>query len=150
MTERLTASGAPVNPQNSPSLIEELVKEINELLPAAVDTAGRTGLKWLAARGEKEVARVAEIKADILKKLGELELERQRLVNEREAGRAAETNRHKEANYSNRTERIRAEAEAYERKAAALVKVVSALRELRDVGIAVDAQVVARLLTQPA
>ncbi len=150
MSERLKLPGTPVNPDDPPSLLHDLARQINELLPDAVGTGGEAGIKWLRARGDKEVARVAEIKADIVKKLGELELERQRLVDQRNAAQIAEKDRHKEANYKNRTERIRAEAEAYERKASARAKIVSTLRELRDLGLPIDASVVTKMLERKA
>jgi hypothetical protein len=44
-----------------------------------------SGVQWLRGKGEQEVAKAAEIRASALEKLGRLELERQKLIQERDA-----------------------------------------------------------------
>jgi hypothetical protein len=86
-----------------------------------------------AREEEQEVAKAAEIRASALEKLGRLELERQKLIQERDAALREDLNEqarvemaHKQRMYELRTQRLR--------------EVVEALKALKDLGVTLNAR----------
>lgn len=131
----------PSDPNDPPDILRDLVAQVHELLPTTGEAAG----SWLRGKSQQELAKAAEIRANILGRLGELDLERQRLIQEREEakkaaslGRLHERNRHSEQMYHHETERRAMEAEAYRKKAEALKDIIKAISDLRDLGIDVE------------
>lgn len=119
---------------NPPQLLKELIGAINELIP----DAGHAGGRWLWGKGEAEVAKAAEIKANVLQKIAEIEQDRQRLINERDQslreserlGQRAEL-AHQEKMYELRTQRLK--------------EAVESIVRLRDLGAEVDLKIVNHL-----
>jgi hypothetical protein len=115
--------------QNPPGLISELRDLVLELFP---DTA-ESGARWLRGKSDQEVAKAAEIRASALEKLGRLELERQKLIQERDAALRDDLNEqarddmaHKQRMYELRTLRLR--------------EVVEALKALKELGVTLNAR----------
>jgi len=72
---------------NPPDLLQQIVEDIKKLVPET----GKAARKWLRAKGDQECAKVQEIKARIFEKIGQFEIERQRIIQQRdEAYRKAE------------------------------------------------------------
>jgi hypothetical protein len=93
-----------------PGILTQIADAVEQLFP----TAKETGRKWLWAKGETEVAKAAEIKARVITMLGQFELERERLVQERDAALAQavtekerETQAAREREYALKTERLK-------------------------------------------
>lgn len=141
--EKMDVSLKPVEKSDSSELIRELGDHIRKLMPEA----GKGGGRWLRGKGDQELAKAAEIRATVQAKLGQLEIERQRLIHERDALEAnnqreieKEKNRHDEAMFKLETDHMVAKAEA-------LTKVLMAVKGLKDLGIEVDVTMVQRMLT---
>lgn len=139
----------PEDDDDSPDILGRLADEIHNLFPVA----GEAGGKWLRGKGEQEFARAAEIRARVVTMLGELYIERDRLIQERENAKEAarqskthESHRHKERLIELDTQRIGKVADVLLKKAEALNKAVSALKLLRELGVEVDIETVRRLL----
>lgn len=139
----------PAREGGSPDLLGELVAAVEKLIPAA----GKGGGKWIGGKGEQEVAKAAEIRARVMSMIGELQIERDRLIQERESAKEAarqtktqERHRHKERMHELATQRIDTEADALQKKTEALNKAIDAMKSLRDLGVEVEIEVVSRLL----
>ena len=115
-------------PGSSPDLLEQIKASIEELFECSL--AGATN--YVQGRGEQESAKAAEIKAKALAQLGNLELERQRLIDERDKAVAE----HKRTMYELRTQRLN--------------EVVSSLIRLKEMEAPVNLEVVVNLLVQAA
>lgn len=132
--ERLDVVVRPADGPNPPNLLRDLVDEINRLIPDAGEAAG----SWLRGKGQAEVAKAAEIKANALQKIAQIEQDRQRLINERDqasaaaglAGRQAQYE-HERTMYSLRTQRLK---ESFE-----------SIIRLRELGAEVDLKIVNHL-----
>lgn len=109
-------------------MLEQLKDSIEELFECGL--IGATN--YVQGRGQQESAKAAEIKAKALAQLGTLELERQRLVDERDKAIAE----HKQTMYELRTQRLK--------------EVVDSLVRLRDMGVPVQLELVAQVLMQSA
>jgi hypothetical protein len=115
--------------QNPPGLIAELRDLVLELFP---DTA-ESGVRWLRGKSEQEIAKAAETRASALEKLGRLELERQKLLQERDSALRDDLNEqdrdrmaHAKAMYEQRTQRLKV--------------VVEALKTLKEMGVKLNAR----------
>src|SRR5208337_4634533 len=75
------ASGSAPNP---PALITELRDIVKDVFPETVEDLARSGTGWLKGKSEQEIAKAMEIRASAMEKRGRLEIERQKLLNERE------------------------------------------------------------------
>lgn len=134
---------------NPPGLLADLKQQVSELF----DGSGESGGKWIKGKADQETAKAAEIRAGIMNMLGQLEIERERLIKERDetkkkfrAEGKKERNRHEEKMYDLETQRIEAEARAQAAKAEAMKNAVQALRELRDLGVEVTLDIVQQAL----
>lgn len=113
-----------------PGLLRELRDEIKELgliIPGAVR-------KWAKGKGDAELAKVTEIQARVIEKIKRLELDYERLHQQDRKDRM----HHKEQMIALDTDRIRAKAEA-------LRAISEATKNLRDVGIEIQMEVVERV-----
>lgn len=140
---RQAVSGDP------PNILQDLVKQIRELVPSA----GESGVNWLKGKGAQELAKAEEIRARVLALVGPMELERLRLIQERDAANAAgnrarsdERNRHKERMHELETQRLAAVADSQKKKAEALQMAVLAIKALGEMGVSVEVGLVAALL----
>lgn len=113
--ERLDIAVREADGSNPPNLLRELVDAINEIIP----DAGHGARSWIRGKGDAEVAKAAEIKANVLQKIAEIEHDRQRLVNERDRAQA-EAERlgkqaqfeHEQKMYALQTQRLKDAAES--------------------------------------
>jgi hypothetical protein len=69
-----------VKPENPPDLLDQIKEAIEKLFGDSVSAAGG----FIKGKSDQELAKASEIKAQALSHLGNLELERQRLVAERD------------------------------------------------------------------
>jgi hypothetical protein len=69
-----------VGSDNPPDLLDKIKDSIERLFDSSVSGAGG----YVKGKGEQELAKASEIKAQALSHLGNLELERQRLLAERD------------------------------------------------------------------
>jgi hypothetical protein len=130
-------------------LITELRDLIRDVFPETVEDLAHSGAGWLRGKSQQEIAKAMEIRASAMEKLGKLEIERLKLIKERdEAESKEETQRHRDDQaheqrmFELRTERLKAVAAA---KAEQLKAVVEALRVLKDLDVRVRARVASRL-----
>jgi hypothetical protein len=75
------ADGSAPNP---PGVIAEIREMIKEVFPDVAADATQSGLGWLRGKSQQESAKAMEIRASAIEKLGNLEIQRQKLINERE------------------------------------------------------------------
>ena len=113
-------------PGSPPDLLDQLKESIEKLFECSVAGAAN----YIQGRGEQESAKASEIKAKALAQLGTLELERQRLITERDKA----IHDHKRQMYELKTKR--------------LTEVVNCLTRLQEFGVTVNLQVVADKLVQ--
>lgn len=105
---------------NPPDLLQQIVKDVKELVPTTVKAAGR----YIGGKGEQQIAKAQEIKSRVLERIGQLELERQKLIEQRE-------------------EKLRAqEIELLREKRKAFETVADRVESLRKHGIEIDLAVV--------
>lgn len=101
---------------------------------AAIETLCDSGVAgaddYVRGRGAQESAKAAEIKAKALAALADLDLERQRLIDERDKA----IDEHQQKMYELRTQRLK--------------EVVNSLVRLKELGVSVDLEVVANTLIQ--
>lgn len=128
--------------KNPPDLVAEIVKTLTTELHGLIPDAAKAGRSWLLGKSEQELAKVSEIKANALAKIGEIANENQRIVNERdralreiEALKDKNTLEHEREMFRLHTERILA-------KAKAMSDAVAAIKALRELGVEVDIAVV--------
>lgn len=120
-----------------PDLLRDLVRAVDSLFTPAADGAG----KWLQGKGEAELAKAAEIKAQVLTKIASIDHERQKLIQEREAaieGRRAEDERDRRAHVR----------QMYELRTKRILDVVGSLVKLRELGVEVEMKAIAGILTK--
>lgn len=141
--EKMDVSLKPVEKSDSAEIFRELQDQIRKLIP----DAGKSGRRWLRGKSDQELAKGAEIWAAIEAKLGQLDIDRQRLVQDRDAlatinrrENKKEKNRHDEVMFKLETERMTAKADA-------LAKMLTAVKGLQDMGIEIDVTIVQRMLT---
>jgi len=120
------ASGPTPNP---PSLISELKDLVHEIFPDVAES----GVKWFRGRSEQEVAKAAEIRASALEKLGQLDNERQRLLQERDATLL-------KAQIEQKRDRMAHEQKMYELRTERLKAVVEALKVVKETGARLNAR----------
>ena len=92
-----------------------------------------SGMGWLKGKSQQEIAKAAEIRAAALEKLGKLELERVKLINERDAAE-------RKAQSDDEKERRAAANELYKLKTERLTAVVAAVKALKDAGVELSAR----------
>jgi hypothetical protein len=110
------ASGAEPNP---PGLISELRDLVREVFPETVEDMAQSGAGWLRGKSQQEIAKAMEIRATAMEKLGKLEIERLKLIKERDEvlqKSVTEQKRddlaHKQKMFELKTERLKAVVEA--------------------------------------
>ena len=114
---------------NPPGLIAELRDLVMDLFPVTATS----GVRYLVGKGEQEIAKAAEIRASALEKLGRLELERQKLVQERDAALRDDLNEQVR-------DEMNHEQKMYELKTQRLRDVVECLKHLKEMGVTLNAR----------
>lgn len=115
---------------NPPELLGEIADRIHALFPAVEDHA-----RWTLIRGrKKDEAEIARIKADVVEKVGRLDLEFRRLVVERDAAETKAENEHREKMEELKIRRFQAKAEAAQ-------KIMDAYASALARGVVFDARV---------
>lgn len=123
---------------NPPDLLREMVEEIKKLGPTTIKAGG----KYVKSKAEQEAVKVQEIKARVFEKIGKLEVERQRLIKERdEADRKAELELQREEHEHERAVH-QLELQEFKEKAQALRAVVDCIVRLKEKGIEVDIKLI--------
>jgi len=133
--ERHDVTLHPAEGPNPPDLLQQIVEDIKNDLKELVPIAGKALGKYVGAKGEEAIARVQEIRARIYENIGKLEIERQRLVKERdEAWQKYELEAQRDRNTHD--EKLR------EMKSQGLCDVVDCIVKLKERGMAVDMKVI--------
>ncbi len=109
---------------NPPDLLQQIVADIKDSLGELAPIAGRAAGKYVEAKGDQAVARVQEIRARIYESLAKLEIERQRLVQERDKA------------LDSHTEKM------MELKSAALKQIIDCVVTCKEKGIRIDMKIV--------
>ena len=127
-------------------VLQELLQDVRKLMPTAAESAGN----YLKGKGIQEIAKAQDIYANVAQKIGQLELERQRLVAERnQALRKAELEEdHNKRKISLKREiaKKKHEERMFELKNQRLHEIVETLKACRDSGIEVDIQLITKAL----
>ncbi len=63
-----------------PDVLQEMLSDVKRLMPTVTESAGN----FLKGKGYQEIAKAQDIYANIAQKIGQLELERRRLIEERD------------------------------------------------------------------
>lgn len=113
-------------PGSPPDLLDKLMESIEELFDCGVSGA----TNYVQGRGEQESAKASEIKAKALAQLGGLELERRKLIDERDKAIAED----RRLMYELRTQRLK--------------EVVDSLIRLKEMSVSVNLEVVVGMLVQ--
>ena len=128
---------------NPPDLLQQIVDDIKKLVPET----GKSARKWMRAKGDQELAKVQEIKVRVYEKIGQLEIERQRLIQQREeAERKAELELQREKDKHELSVR-ELEIKWFKERANALREVVHCIVMLKELGIEVDINVIKKAVT---
>ena len=114
-------------------LLARLIQQVRDALPALASA----GERYLQAKSNQESLKALEIRARIESQLSLVEIERQRMVDERELRIRAATAAEKESAQQAELRRIELEARRLEAVAHAAV----ALKALHDLGVQVDLKV---------
>jgi len=136
MNERHDITLREAEGPNPPNLLEEIVREIKNLVPSGADAAG----SYIKGKGQQQLARAQEIQSKVYEKIGQLEIERQRLIQERDDAihkddiqQGRDRMEHKEHMYALKTERFEV--------------VVACLEYLQDIGVTVEPEVIKKALS---
>jgi hypothetical protein len=142
MSQRLELeySQAPGPRPNPPDLLGKLLDFIQAEFPEAVDEVRDDAFWRLRNQRAHDVARIAEIKAGVVEKLGKLELDRQRLLTEREE-------KQRVADLGDAEAKQRHAFEVRAAKEASLEKLIAALRNLKELGVKLDVKLVKKVKT---
>lgn len=119
-------------PGSSPELLQELRQELRKAIEELFDCSLAGAMNYVQGRGEQESAKAAEIKTKALAQLENLDLERQKLIDERDKAIAEDR-------------RLMCELRTQRQK-----EVVDSLIRLKEMGVSVDLEFVARVLVQLA
>lgn len=123
---------------NPPDLLQQIVDDIKKLVPESTE-AGR---KWLRGWGEQELARAQEIKAKVYEKIAQVEIEREKLIQQRDDGyRKAQLELRKQDQDHERSLH-ELEIARLKEQTQALKEVVDCIVKLRGLGIEVDLKVI--------
>ena len=141
MNERHDITLRPAEGENPPDLLRQIVEDVKKLVPEG----GKTARKWVRAKGNEAEARVREIQARVYKEIAELDIERQRLIQDRdEAWQKAELEAQRDKNaYEARLKEL--ELQRFHEKVQALHEVVDCIVKLRDRGIEINLKVVKKV-----
>jgi hypothetical protein len=123
---------------NPPDLLQQIIEDVKKLAPETTATAR----KWIRAKGDQEEARVQEIKVKIYSEIAKFDIERQRLIYERdEARRKAEMEIQRESNDHERDMR-ELEIQWFKERIKVLHEIVDCIVRLKAVGIEIDLQLI--------
>ncbi len=125
--ERHELTLRPAGAGDAPDLLRQIVEDVKKLVPTGTKALGR----YVEAKGEEAVARVQEIKARVYENIGKLEIERQRLIQQRDEVVNAHAAKMKELEIQRLRERTQT-----------LREVVECIVKLRGSGIPVQLKVV--------
>jgi len=128
---------------NPPDLLHQILDDVKELFPTATEAAGNI----LKGKGQQEVLKAQEIKAKIIERVGQLEIERQRLIQQREeAERNAQLQQQRDRNAHD--ERLmELEIQRHKEKTESLAKIIECIKSLQELGVEVDMEVVTKALS---
>jgi hypothetical protein len=135
--ERYDVIVRPAPGPNPPDLLQQIVADIKDSLAELTPIAGKAVGKYVGAKGEEAVARVQEIRARICESLGKLEIERQRLVQDRDKA----LDSHAEKMMELKTQRLREKSQAFK-------EIVDCLVRLKEKGIRIDMKVIKKKITE--
>lgn len=142
MTERHDIILGPVEDgPNPPDLLKQIVEDVKKLVPEG----GQTARKWVRAKGDEAEARVREIQARVYKEIAELDMERQKLVqqrNEAEERANIELLKHRD-DRKLRERQLRIEQQR--QRTEALHEVVAAIVGLEERGIHISMEVIGQV-----
>ncbi|MGD1852777.1 MAG: hypothetical protein ACFB2W_00865 [Leptolyngbyaceae cyanobacterium] len=113
-------------PGGSPELLDKLIDSIEELFECSVTGA----TNYLQGKGEQESAKAAEIRTRALAQIADMQLERQKLIDERDKA----ISEHHQAMYELKTQRLK--------------EVVDSLVRLKEMGAPVNLERVVHTLMQ--
>jgi len=123
---------------NPPDLLRQIIQDVKKLVPET----GKSARKWMRAKGDQELAKVQEIKARVYEKIGQLEIERQRLIQQRDEDmRKAELERQRQQDEHDRDMREQ-EIHIFKERTQALREVVDCIVRLKEKGIEVDLELI--------
>lgn len=135
MGERHDAFIRQVEAPDSPNPLQQIVEDLKRDLTELVPVASQALRKYVGSKGEEAVARVQEIKARIYENIGRLEIERQRLLKERDDARQKyDLEAKRDENMHNEKWR--------ELKSQGLSEVVDCILKLQEKGIPVDKTII--------
>lgn len=124
----LREEGSDVPDENR---FKELLDAVNQLFNEVPGAAKN----FIRGKGQQQLARAAEIKAEVIKKLGDLDIERQCLIQERDAAR-------QETQERNKADEAHA-AKMYELQTQRFKEVIDAAVKLREMGVDLDISMIA-------
>jgi len=127
----------PDDGTNPTGLLSEIVDEVKKLLTASGDAAG----SYVKGKDQKELARAEEIRAKIYEKIGQVEIERQRLIQQRdEAIHKAQFQRERDRDaQGKRTQEL--EAQRVIEGTKIVREVVDCIKNLQKLGMKVEINV---------
>lgn len=137
--ERLDLTLQEAEGDNPPGMLQELTQAINQLIPGAAESGG----KWLQGKGETEVAKAGEIKARALKLIGDLQNDRERLINERNTAQ-------QKAEQENAEAAMRHREKMFELKTQRLKEAVESIVRLKDLGAEIDIRLIDKVVKEIA
>jgi hypothetical protein len=108
---------------NPPDLLKQMLTELAAEIALGLPEAASSGRRYLAGKAEQQTARAQFIRAAAAAKIAEVQLQRDRLIEEREKA----LREHEVRVYEAATERIRALADAGK-----------FIQALRDIGVEID------------
>ncbi len=111
---------------------KELLDAVNQLFNEVPGAAKN----YFRGKGQQQLARAAEIKAEVIKKLGDLDIERERLVQERDAAIRQEA-------LQRDTAKDAQAAKMYELQTQRFKEVIDAAVKLREIGVELDISLIA-------
>lgn len=128
---------------NPPYLLQQILDDVKELFPTATKAAGNI----LRGKGQQEVLKAQEIKARIVERVGQLEIERQRLIYEREeAERKAQLQQQRDRN-THAERLIELEIERHREKTESLEKIIMCVKSLQEIGVEINMEIVSKALS---
>ncbi|MEN6424003.1 MAG: hypothetical protein ABFE13_01470 [Phycisphaerales bacterium] len=141
MTERHDIILRPADGENPPDLLKQIVEDVKKLVP----TGGKALRKYVEAKGEEAEARVGEIKARIYQNIGQLELERQRLIEQRDEAKEKVKRQARRDRDARKAKAKELEIQLLHERMQALREVVDCIVKLRELGIEIDLKLVEKV-----
>jgi hypothetical protein len=141
MTERHEIILRPAEGENPADLLKQIVEDVKKLVP----TAGKAVRKYVEAKGDEAEARVGEIKARIYEKIAQFEIERQRLIQQRDLARQKVKRQARRDRDARRAKTKELELQLLRERTQALHDVVDCIVKLRELGIEIDLKLIQKV-----